>query len=298
MRRLRALAAVAALALTLVAVGGCSTPETAPPEVTVTGEPGAAPTITYLTPLDVDSTATEQIWPGHGSGAGRRAGGPHRLLARGRDGRVPGQGELLEQADRPAAHRGGPRQGPVPDAAGPEASGRGCSRSARQRQRRHGLPDRHRDRRAPDPCVRRGGPAACRPARPSRSTRRARRRSPRPAPSRRPTLVAQPLVRGTGDQVQADDVVTVQYTGFAWTSGEVVRLDVVARRAARVVLAAGRAGLGGRAGRPARRQPGDARRPADATRSVSRTARSWPARRSSSSSTSSTPAAAGRGRAG
>ena len=66
MRRLRALATVAALALGLVAVGGCSKPDTAPPEVTVTGEPGAAPTVTYITPLDVDSTVKDQIWPGTG----------------------------------------------------------------------------------------------------------------------------------------------------------------------------------------------------------------------------------------
>ena len=35
--------------------------------VTVSGEPGAAPTITYVTPLQVDKTRTEQIWEGTGA---------------------------------------------------------------------------------------------------------------------------------------------------------------------------------------------------------------------------------------
>ena len=33
-------------------------------------------------------------------------------------------------------------------------------------------------------------------------------------------MSARPLIRGTGEQVAASDVVTVQYTGFAWTTGE------------------------------------------------------------------------------
>lgn len=36
------------------------------------------------------------------------------------------------------------------------------------------------------------------------------------------TLVIQPLLRGSGRQVEKDDVVTVQYAGFAWTTGEPV----------------------------------------------------------------------------
>lgn len=35
------------------------------------------------------------------------------------------------------------------------------------------------------------------------------------------TLTIQPLVRGSGRQIEADDVVTVQYAGFSWTTGEV-----------------------------------------------------------------------------
>ena len=33
-------------------------------------------------------------------------------------------------------------------------------------------------------------------------------------------LVTQPILRGTGAQVAEGDTVTVQYTGFAWTTGE------------------------------------------------------------------------------
>jgi peptidylprolyl isomerase len=47
------------------------------------------------------------------------------------------------------------------------------------------------------------------------------------APSLAPTgteppgdLVVQPLLRGTGTQVSAGDVITVQYTGFVWSTGE------------------------------------------------------------------------------
>ena len=36
------------------------------------------------------------------------------------------------------------------------------------------------------------------------------------------TLVIQPLQRGTGRQVEKTDVVTVQYAGFSWTTGEAV----------------------------------------------------------------------------
>jgi peptidylprolyl isomerase len=35
------------------------------------------------------------------------------------------------------------------------------------------------------------------------------------------SLTIQPLVRGSGRQIEAGDVVTVQYAGFSWTTGEV-----------------------------------------------------------------------------
>ena len=67
MRRLQGRALVAGLAIALLTLAGCSAPAAEPATVTVSGEPGAAPTITYLTPLQVDTTRTEQIWPGTGA---------------------------------------------------------------------------------------------------------------------------------------------------------------------------------------------------------------------------------------
>ena len=71
MPRLQGRALAAALAITLITLAGCTTPDSEPAAVTVSGEPGEAPTITYLTPLQVDETRTEQIWPGTGSPSAR-----------------------------------------------------------------------------------------------------------------------------------------------------------------------------------------------------------------------------------
>ena len=67
MRRPQGRALVAGVAIALLTLVGCTAPATEPATVTVSGEPGAAPTITYLTPLEVDKTRTEQIWPGTGA---------------------------------------------------------------------------------------------------------------------------------------------------------------------------------------------------------------------------------------
>jgi peptidylprolyl isomerase len=58
-----ALCAAAALALGVTA---CTGADPAPPEVVVTGDAGSAPTITYRTPLRVDSTIHQNIWEGTG----------------------------------------------------------------------------------------------------------------------------------------------------------------------------------------------------------------------------------------
>jgi len=63
-RRLQgATALVLATTLALAACDAAPEPEL---DVTVSGEPGAAPTITYVTPLEVGETSRETIWPGTG----------------------------------------------------------------------------------------------------------------------------------------------------------------------------------------------------------------------------------------
>ena len=58
-------------AVVLVVLGlllaACGTVVTDAPKVTVTGSAGQAPTVTYLTPLSVDATHREVVWPGTGA---------------------------------------------------------------------------------------------------------------------------------------------------------------------------------------------------------------------------------------
>ncbi len=104
---------------------------------------------------------------------------------------------------------------------------------------------------------------SCRPAPRASRSRRARgcRRS-RWAPYGEPTItvpatdppteaVAQPLLRGDGPQVEAGQVVTVQYVGVTWSDGQGLRLDLGRRQAARRLpdrrgVPAGRLGRGHR----------------------------------------------------
>ncbi|WP_028048120.1 FKBP-type peptidyl-prolyl cis-trans isomerase [Cellulomonas sp. URHD0024] len=219
MRRLRALAAAAALVLSLVGVAGCTTPEDAVPDVTVTGEPGEAPTITYLTPLDVKETHREQLWPGTGPTL------------------VNGDAVLidywLEDATDASLVRESYSTKPMAKMLTEVDLGkdlfktlRGQKVGARLLQISPGsgtdatdyptvtvidvLPTRASGKVVP--------PVAGKPV---------VTRDQSGAPTMKPTgtdppttLGAQPLIRGTGDQVEADDVVTVQYTGFSWTTGE------------------------------------------------------------------------------
>lgn len=67
MRRLRAAAAALILLTATVGLAACSPDDTdVPPAVTVSGQAGEAPTITYVPPLQVTSTYRQQIWPGTG----------------------------------------------------------------------------------------------------------------------------------------------------------------------------------------------------------------------------------------
>jgi peptidylprolyl isomerase len=218
-RRLRALAAAAALALSLVGVAGCTTPETAPLDVTVTGEPGEAPTVTYLTPLDVKQTERRQIWPGTGP---ELVNGNAVLidywLEDARDASLVKESYstkplamLLTEVDLGKDlfetlqnQRVGARLLQISPGSGSGATDYPTVTVI-------------------DVLPTRASGEAVTP----RADLPAVSLDASGAPTMTPTgtdppsaLVAQPLIRGTGEQVQADDMVTMQYTGFAWTSGD------------------------------------------------------------------------------
>lgn len=219
MRRLRALAVAVVAASLLTGVGGCSAPAASPLDVTVTGEPGLAPTITYQTPLDVTATQREQIWPGTGP----------TLV----DGRAVLIDFWLENATDASLVKESYSTKPTAMLLSEVDLGKdlyntlhGQKVGARLLQVSPGggigatnyptvtvvdvLPTRASGEAVP--------PGAGLPAvRLDRSG----------APTLTPTgtdppgaLVAQPLIRGSGAQVEADDTVTLQYTGFAWKTGE------------------------------------------------------------------------------
>ncbi|WP_426595517.1 FKBP-type peptidyl-prolyl cis-trans isomerase [Cellulomonas sp. McL0617] len=220
MRRLRALAAAAAMVLALAGLAGCTTPAASVPEVNVTGEPGGAPTITYLTPLQVTETHTQQIWPGTGPAL------------------VEGQSVLIDYWLEDAADGSLVKESysskPVAMLLSEVDLGKDLYQTLRGQKVGARLlqisPGSGAGGATDYPTVtvvdvlptKASGEAV-----PPRSDLPAVSLDASGAPKLTPTgtdppgaLVAQPLIRGTGDQVQSDDVVTVQYTGFAWTTGD------------------------------------------------------------------------------
>jgi len=211
-----------ALALALAAVlvlAGCSDDPEVPPDVTVSGSPGEAPTITYLTPLSVKSTFRSQIWPGTGAEVVHEE--PVLLnywIENATDASLVKESystspvaRFLTEADlgtdlyrTVSGQRAGARMLQVSPGTGSGASS--------------------------DPTVtvvdvlpvRASGEAV-----PPRDDLPAVTLNAKGAPSITATgedpptdLVTQPLIRGTGPQVSATDTITVQYTGFSWKTGE------------------------------------------------------------------------------
>ncbi|AEE45925.1 FKBP-type peptidyl-prolyl cis-trans isomerase [Cellulomonas fimi] len=216
MRRLRDAASAAVVAVAVLA--GCTAAPTAPPEITVTGEVDEAPTLTYVTPLDVDSTYREQIWPG--TGAELVEGGPVLIdfwLENGTD------ASLVDESFSST---------PTPRLLTAEDLGTDLYETLR---------DQRVGARVLQVSPGRSSGAAGYPTvtvldvLPTRADG-----SPVPPaadlppvtldaagmPTMTPTgteppdrLVVQPLLRGAGPQVAAQDVITVQYEGFVWTTG-------------------------------------------------------------------------------
>lgn len=211
----RACAALVVGALALLA--GCSEPEAVDPEVTVSGDAGQAPTLTYVTPLVVDETYRETIWPGTGPEVS--------------DGEPVLIDYWLEDADDASLVQESFTTSPTSqiltrEDLGPELYTTivGQRVGARLLQVAPGegagsyptvtvidvLPTVADgdavEPREDLPKVTQSGAGA-----PKIST---------PKGDAPVDLVAQPVLRGTGRQVGPDDTVTVQYTGWAWTTGE------------------------------------------------------------------------------
>ena len=204
--------------LAVLALGACAQEPPAPlPTVAVTGEPGAVPDLEYPLPLSVPETVVEVIWEGEGPEVVEG----HAILVdyyaeTGGDGTVVGEtftGEpkaflLTAEAlgvDIYEALRG-QRVGTrvlhlVPPAEGQQAPTVAVFDLLPTRAQgeavapREGLPAVEiDDQGAPTITV--------------------------PADAAPPVeLVVQPLIRGTGPQVQPGQVITVQYTGVRWSDG-------------------------------------------------------------------------------
>lgn len=207
-----------ALALTVVAalLAACGAVTAEDPEVTVTGDPGGSPTVTYLTPLSVDETFREEVWPG--TGAELVDGAPVLIDF------------WLENATDASLVKESYSTSPTPRMLTVEDLGtdlyetlRGQQVGARLLQVAPGgsgadyptvtvldvLPTRAE-----------GEPVTPDPALPVVTEDGAGAPAITPTGTPPPAdLVVQPLVRGTGAQVTAGDVITVQYSGFGWDDG-------------------------------------------------------------------------------
>lgn len=214
MRRL--VAACAAAALLLV---GCSSPDPEPPEVVVSGEAGHAPTVTYRTPLRVSESLHEVIWEGTG---------PELV-----DNRPVLLDFWLEDASDASLVKESYTSSPTPRMLTEEDLGKdlyatlsGQKVGARLLQISPGS-----DTGASSyptvtvldvlPIRADGEPVDPREGMPVVTLDDDGAPSIEATGTEPPTgLVVQPLIRGTGEQVSDGDVITVQYTGFVWSTGE------------------------------------------------------------------------------
>ena len=219
MRRLRGPAAlVATAALLLGGIAACSQTPPPDPDITVSGTSGEAPTLTYLTPLDVSSTYREQIWPGSGPELTEDA--PVLL-----DYWIEDATDASLVAE---SYSTSPRAATLSEAElGSALYGtlRGQHVGARllQVSPRGSGGDTYPTVTVVDvlPTRAQGEAVTPRDDLPKVSLDEDGAPSLTATGTDPPTdLVVQPLLRGTGAQVTASDVITVQYTGFSWTTGE------------------------------------------------------------------------------
>lgn len=212
-------AGVTALAAGLVLIlGACSSEPEVSTEVRVLGEVGAAPELEYAVPLEVDEARAEVLWPGDGPALVE--GQPvllHFYAERGDDASVVG-----------STYEGEPKPFVLSEAAlGVEIHAALSGRNAGARVLN--VVPAGEGQEFPTVAVFDVLPtrAVGEPVRPRANLPTVRRDDAGvptiTVPDREPPadLEVQPLIKGTGSQVEPGQVVTVQYTGVAWSTGEV-----------------------------------------------------------------------------
>lgn len=214
MRRL--VAACAAMAMLL---GGCGSQDPEAPEVVVTGDPGAAPTVTYRTPLAVSEARHEVVWEGTG---------PELV-----DGRPVLLDFWLEDASDASLVKESYTSSPTPRMLTEEDLGKDLFATLSDQKVGARLLQISPASEASASAYPTVTVLDVLPTRASGETVEPNEGLPvvtlddNGAPSLTPMesgassdLVVQPLIRGTGTQVSEGDVITVQYTGFVWGTGE------------------------------------------------------------------------------
>jgi peptidylprolyl isomerase len=215
--RRKAVTAIVVLVL-LTLSAGCTKEKVPAPHVVVTGEPGAAPTLAFPVPLTVKERTAEVVWKGDGPTV--VDGEPvlvNYYAEAGVDGSLVGETYTSEPkaylltaeelgADIFDALHGRTVGSRILQLVPPE-EGQSSSTVAVFDL----LPTRASGEAVPPreglPTVELGESGA-----PSVAI---------PAAAPPTTLVVQPLIRGTGPQVEPGQVITVQYTGLRWSDGSV-----------------------------------------------------------------------------
>ena len=213
--RLRA----AVLALVVLVLAACAGPASAAPDVSVSGDPGSKPTLTYVAPLNPQRVTRTTVWPG--TGPELADGGPVLL------------NYWVENARTATLVAESYSASPVTRTLNEASLGADLYRTlsgahvgARLLQVSPASSGAGND--VPTVTVvdvlplRATGQPVTAP-----STLPAVRLGADGTPTLTPTgadpptgLVAQPLIRGAGRQVARTDTVTVQYVGFSWKTGE------------------------------------------------------------------------------
>ena len=217
-----ALAVLVALVVPLGALAACSEPILpTDPDITVSGDAGGTPTLTYVAPLNVDHTYRRTVWPG--TGPALVDDGPVLLRYWVEDGSTT----MLVSENYSGS--------PVPQTLNKNILGtdlydtlKGQHVGARLLQVTPAGDDAKESYPAVtvvDVLPTRADGTAVTPREGLPAVTLAENGAPAITPTGTDPpadLVIQPLLRGAGRQVDAADVVTVQYAGFAWATGEPV----------------------------------------------------------------------------